>query len=117
MKAALIATMLFAALPLSAWSQSKPLAQPSAVPAELSQAAISKGMAGIKPRIDACAAKSQAQGTVSVSVKVTGSGAVDDVKVKSSPDPALAVCVAAAVQKATFAQTFKGGTFPYSFRF
>ena len=117
MKTALIAATLCAALPLSSWSQSKPLAQPRAVPAELSQADISRGVAGIKSRIDACAAKSQAQGTVTVSVKVTGSGAVDEVKVKSSPDPALAVCVAAAVQKAAFSPTMKGGTFPYSFRF
>ena len=118
MKAALIVAMLSAALPLSSWSQSnKPLAQPSALPAELSQADISRGMGSIKSRIDACAAKSQYQGTVTVAVKVMGSGAVDDVKVKSSPDPALAVCVAAAVQKAAFARTLKGGTFSHSFRF
>ena len=59
----------------------------------------------------------QAQGTVTVSVKVTGSGAVDEVKVKARRTPGLAVCVAAAVQKATFARTLKGGTFPHSFRF
>ena len=112
-----IAAALLAAIPLSSWSQSKPLAQPPAMPAELSQADISRGMAGIKSRIDACAAKSQHQGTVTVSVKVMGSGAVDEVKVKSSPAPALAVCVAAAVQKAAFARTVKGGTFSHSFRF
>ena len=116
MKAALIAATLCAAFPLASWSQ-KPLPQPAAVPAELSQADISRGMGSIKSRIDACAAKSQAQGTVTVSVKAMGSGAVDEVKVKSSPDPALAVCVAAAVQKATFARTQKGGAFSYSFRF
>ena len=117
MKAALIAATLCAALPLSSWSQLKPLAPPPNLPAELSQAEISKGVARIKSRIDACAAKSQAQGTVTVSVKVTGSGAVDEVKVKQTPDAALAVCVAAAMQKATFARTQKGGTFSYPFRF
>ena len=119
MKAALIVATLCAALPLGAWSQSKPkpLTLPPERPAELSQAEISKGMARIKSRIDACAAKTQHQGTVTVSVKVTGSGVVDEVKAKSSPDPGLAVCVVAAVQKATFAPTQKGGAFSHSFRF
>lgn len=119
MKSALIAAALCAALPLSSWSQSKqkPLPPPPEMPAELSQAEISKGMARIKPRIDTCAAKSQAQGTVTVAVKVAGSGAVEDVKVKSTPDAALAVCVVAAVQKAAFARSVKGGTFSYPFRF
>ena len=87
------------------------------MPAELSQGEISKGMARIKPKIDACAAKSQHQGTVTVSVKVMGSGAVDEVKVKSSPDGALGACVARAVQTAAFARSQKGGTVSYSFRF
>jgi len=74
-------------------------------------------MARIKSKIDACAAKSQAQGTVTVSVKVLGSGAVDDVKVKSTPDGSLGACVARAVQTAAFARTQKGGTFSHPFRF
>jgi len=117
MKAALIVATLCAALPLSAWSQLKPLAPPPALPAELSQAEISKGMARIKSKIDVCAARSQAQGTVTVAVKVTGSGVVDEVKVKQTPDSALAACVVGAVQKAAFARTQKGGTFSYPFRF
>ena len=117
MRAALIALTLCGALPMALWSQSKPLAPPPELPTELSQAEVAKGMARIKSRIDACAAKSQHQGTVTVSVKVMGSGAVDEVKVKSSPAPGLAVCVVAAVQKATFARTLKGGTVSYSFRF
>ena len=120
MKAALIAAILCAALPTSAWSQSKPskpMAPPPELPAELSKGEQSKGMARIQSKISDCAAKSQHQGTVEVSVKVTGSGGVDDVKVKSSPSPGLAVCVAAAVQKAQFSRTQKGGTFSYSFRF
>jgi len=119
MKAALIAAALFAAFPLSSWSQSKPkpLQLPPELPAELSQAAISKGMAGIKSKIDACAAKTQYQGTVALSVKVMSSGTVEDVKVKQSPDASLAICVSNAVQKAAFAPSQKGGTFPYSFRF
>lgn len=116
MKAALVFSLACAALPVSSWAQSK-LAQPAEIPAELSQAAISKGVAGIKSRIDACAAKSQAQGTVTVAVKVAGSGGVDSVKVKETPDGSLGACVVAAVQKATFARTMKGGTFSHSFRF
>jgi TonB family protein len=119
MKPTLIALTLCAALSLPAWSQSKPkpLPPPVDLPAELSQAAINQGMARIKPKIDACAAKSQHQGTVTVSVKVMGSGGVDDVKVKSSPDGSLGACVARAVQTAAFARTQKGGTFSYPFRF
>ena len=114
-----IAVALLVALPLSAWSQSKlkPLPPPVELPAELSHAAISQGMARIKPKIDACAAKSQHQGTVTVSVKVFSSGGVDDVKVKSSPDGSLGACVARAVQTAAFARTQRGGTFSYPFRF
>ena len=119
MKAALIAATLCAALPLLSWSQPKPkpLAPPPALPAELSQAEISKGVAGIKSRIDACAARSQAQGTVTVSVKVMGSGEVDEVKVKQTPDGSLGACVVNAMKKATFARSLKGASFPYSFKF
>jgi|SRR6187402_3205419 len=119
MKAALIAATLCAALPLASWSQSKPkpLAPPPELPAELSQAEISKGMARSKSKIDACAARSQAQGTVTVSVKVMGSGAVDEVKVKSTPDGSLGACVVRAVQGAAFGRTQKGGTFTHPFRF
>jgi len=54
---------------------------------------------------------------VTVAVKVTGSGAVDEVKVKQTPDSALAACVVGAVQKAAFARSQKGGTYSYSFKF
>ena len=119
MKAALIVATLCAALPLSSWAQSKPkpLPPPVELPAELSQAEISKGMARIKSKIDACAARTQHQGTVTVSVKVMGSGAVDEAKVKSTPDGSLGACVVAAVKTAAFARTQKGGTISYSFRF
>ena len=117
MRTALILAMLCAALPLSAWSQSKPMAPPPNLPAELSQAEISKGVAGIKSGIDACAARSQAQGTVTVAVKVAGSGGVEEVKVKETPDGSLGACVVNAMKKATFGRTLKGGTFSHSFRF
>ena len=70
----------------------------------------------MRARVDACAAKSSAKGTVKVSVKVSGAG-VPTVTVKESPDGALGGCVAAAVQKATFAKTQNGATFSYPFKF
>ena len=119
MKAALIVTTLLAVLPLSSWSQSKPkpLPAPVELPKELSQAEISKGMARIKSKIDACAAKSQAEGTVTVYVKVAGSGAVDEVRVRQTPDGSLGACVSRAVQATAFARSQKGGTFTYPFKF
>ena len=117
MKAVLMVASLCAALPLASWSQSKPLPQPPNLPAQLSQAEIDKGMAGIMSRISACAAKSQAQGYVRVAVKVTGSGAVDEVKTKATPDAALAACVVKAVEKAAFTRSMNGATFNYSFKF
>jgi TonB family protein len=119
MKTALIVATLCAALPLSSWSQStpKPLQLPPEMAAELSQGEINKGMGRLKPKIDECGKKSQYQGVVTVGVKVSSSGTVDDVKVKSSPDPYLSVCVVAAVQKAAFTPTQKGGSFSHSFKF
>lgn len=118
MKPALIAATLLAVLPLSSRAVTfKDLPPPVQIPAELSKGEISKGMARIQPRIDACAAKTQYQGTVTVFVKVGGSGGVDDVKVRTSPEPGLGVCVANAVQKAAFGRSQKGGSFTHSFKF
>ena len=118
MRPVLIAALLLAALPLPSWSVTfKDLPPPANIPAELSKGEISKGMARIQPGINNCAAKTQHQGTVTVWLKVNGSGGVDDVKVRTSPDPGLGVCVANAVQKAAFSRSQKGGSFTHSFRF
>ena len=83
----------------------------------LSKSDISTGIGKVRSKVDACAAKSSAKGTVKVSVKVTGAGTVGSVTVKESPDGALGSCVAAAVQKATFTKTKEGATFSYPFKF
>jgi TonB family protein len=83
----------------------------------LTKADISAGVAKIQSKASACGAKSSAKGKVKVSVKVAANGTVASVSVKESPDPALGSCVAAAMQKATFAKTKNGGSFSYPFRF
>ena len=89
----------------------------TSLPEQLSKSDISAGIGKIRSRVDACASKSSAKGTVKVSVKVSGAGTVTSVTVKESPDGALGSCVAAAVQKATFAKTQEGATFAYPFKF
>ena len=83
----------------------------------LTKSDISAGVGKISAKASACGAKSSAKGKVTVSVKVSGGGTVTSVTVKESPDPALGSCVAAAMQKATFAKTKNGGSFSYPFRF
>ncbi len=87
------------------------------LPEDLQKADISAGIAKVRGRVEGCAAKSNAKGTVKVSVKVAGGGSVSSVTVKESPDPALGSCVAAAIQKATFNKTQNGGSFSYPFTF
>ncbi len=89
----------------------------TSLPEQLGKSDISDGIAKVRSKVDACASKSPAKGTVKVSVKVAGSGTVSSVTVKESPDGALGSCVAAAVQKATFAKTQTGATFSYPFKF
>jgi outer membrane biosynthesis protein TonB len=48
---------------------------------------------------------------------VSGGGSVSNVSVETTPDSALGACVAAAVQKASFAKTQNGGSFSYPFVF
>jgi len=84
---------------------------------DLTKSDISAGIAKVRAKVEGCAAKSSAKGTVKVSVKVAGGGNVASVTVKESPDSALGSCVASAVQKATFAKTQNGGSFSYPFSF
>lgn len=76
-------------------------------------------IAGVLKQIDTsgCGKQSPAHGDVKLSIKVSPSGAVAGVTVKSSPDPVLDACVTAAVQKATFGVTQHGGSFAYIWRF
>ncbi len=96
---------------------SKPPAPNPNLPEDLTKSDISAGVGKVRGRVDGCAAKSSAKGTVKVSVKVSPGGSVSSVTVKETPDPGLGSCVAAAMQKATFAKTQTGGTFSYPFKF
>jgi TonB family protein len=89
----------------------------SNLPEDLQKADISAGIAKVRSRVEGCAAKSNAKGTVKVSVKVAGNGSVSSVTVKQSPDSTLASCVQSAVTKATFTKTQHGGSFSYPFTF
>ena len=83
----------------------------------LDRTMISDGVSKVKARAMACGDKSPAKGQVKVSVKVGPSGSVESVTVKNTPDAALGNCVAAAMQKASFAKTTNGGSFGYPFVF
>jgi TonB family protein len=85
------------------------------LPDSLDRAAIASGLGRIDAR--GCGQQSAAHGDVKVSVKVSPAGAVADVTVKSSPDPALDACVTAAVRKGAFPATQRGGSFAYVWRF
>ena len=89
------------------------------LPDSLDRGMISSGIAAVKARVSACGDKSSAKGKVKVHVKVGGDGRVASggVSVESSPDASLGACVAAAVQKASFAKTQSGGSFSYPFVF
>jgi TonB family protein len=83
----------------------------------LEKSQIRAGISGVKAAIVACGEKSSAKGTVTVSVTVSPDGAVTGVSVASSPDGQLGACVAAAVRRASFAKTARGGSFNYPFVF
>jgi predicted Zn finger-like uncharacterized protein len=92
---------------------------PAASGAELPDHPDRAAIAGGLGRVDTsgCGKQSSAHGDVSVSVKVSPAGAVTGVTVRSSPDPALAACVTAAVSKGAFPATQRGGSFGYAWRF
>jgi TonB family protein len=85
----------------------------SSLPEKLSRSDITSGIGKVRSGVDAC--KSKGSGEVKVTVKVSGSGSVDNVSVKSAPNPALGSCVAGAVKRASFAKTQQGATFTYPF--
>jgi TonB family protein len=87
------------------------------LPDGLDRSMISAGIANVKARVETCGSKSPAKGKVKVKVSVSGDGRVTNVSVETTPDPALGACVAAAVQKASFAKTQSGGSFSYPFVF
>lgn len=91
---------------------------PSVGPSEvLGRQAITAGIESVRSRIDACADRSPAKGKIRLRVRVAPSGRVTDVTVEVAPDAALGRCVAAAVKRARFERTQRGGSFSYPFMF
>jgi hypothetical protein len=86
-------------------------------PEMLDRAAISAGIAGVRDRIAACGVTNPVKGNVKVRVTVSSRGTVVRVVVDTTPDAALAQCVANQMQKAKFAATKLGGSFSYPFVF
>ncbi len=95
----------------------EPSEDPYEVPRWLDRAVISKGIAKVKPFVQACGERSAVKGKVKVMVKVNASGHVASVTVVTTPDAALGTCVAAAIQRAWFEKTENGGSFTYPFVF
>ncbi|MEO6775173.1 MAG: GYF domain-containing protein [Kofleriaceae bacterium] len=87
------------------------------LPDSLDRGMISSAIANVKARVSGCGDRSSAKGKVKVHVKVGGDGRVSGVAIESSPDASLGACVAAAVQRASFAKTQHGGSFSYPFVF
>jgi TonB family protein len=97
-------------------SHAAPASAPGpALPDSLDRPAIAAGLS----RIDTskCHDQSPVHGDVTVSIKVSATGAVTAVTVRTSPDPALSACVTTAARKGAFAPTQRGGSFAYVWRF
>jgi TonB family protein len=89
----------------------------SRLPDSLDRQRISTGIAAVRARVLACGRLPAAKGHVKVRVRVLPAGRVESVIVENTPEPALGACVAAAVQRATFEPTHRGGSFSYPFVF
>jgi TonB family protein len=87
------------------------------IPEELDRAMVRAGVEKIKPAVVACGEKTGVKGTVKLSVSVTSEGNVKSADVAEAPDEALGSCVAAAMRKARFGKSVKGGSFTYPFVF
>jgi TonB family protein len=87
------------------------------LPESLDKDMMTAGVSKVQGKAQSCGGQSSAKGVVKVSIKVGADGRVTGVTVKQTPDPALGSCVAAAVQRATFAKTQNGGSFTYPVSF
>lgn len=63
----------------------------------LDLATIPVGIRTVKPEVLACGTRSTAKGKVQIRLKVSPDGRVASATVKSTPDPVLGACVAAAM--------------------
>jgi hypothetical protein len=90
---------------------------PSALPEFLGRNAVATGIAAVRPEITACGRRAAATVTVKVRVHVSPAGRVARALVDGTVDPLLGECVIAAISKATFERTQRGGSFSYPFAF
>src|SRR5436853_4240501 len=119
MKAQLPA-ILFASCVVVAVQAASPPGRASGVPETLSQEQIDAGMAKVRPRADACAAKGgQYKGRMVIAVKVGPSGEVQSASVAQSAPTNAAVgsCIAGATRSTSFAASKNGTSFQYPFQF
>jgi hypothetical protein len=94
----------------------KPRAK-SALPYELDKPMVTAGISKVKASVIRCGEQASAKGIVKIDLVVGGDGRVQSASVSDAPDAALGECVAAAVRRAAFAKTEKGGSFTYPFAF
>lgn len=101
------------------------LALPAAaadVPAILTKAQFDAGTAKVDAWARKCLTKHAPKsgtkgGTVVVSMKVAPDGTVAEARTVSGPSINVNECVAAVAEKATFAQTKRGGAFPWIWKY
>ena len=84
---------------------------------QLDAAMIVDGVDAVRTQVMSCSDQSPETGEVNVAVRVSASGCVVDVAIDHAPDRTLGICVATAIERATFAKTVRGGSFHYPFIF
>jgi len=95
-----------------------PACDPSAAPDTLTRETITAGVKPVRADAKVCGARVPAiTGVVKVHAQVSPDGSVTDAVAFQSPDRDLGECVAAAMRKATFACSQRGGSFSYPFVF
>ena len=100
--------------PSTTSSTSKPS---SNLPEKLTRSDISKGISGVRSRVNSCGSRYSAKGKVTVRVKVAPSGRVSSVSTSGAASGQVGSCVASAVKRARFPKTQRGGSFKYPFIF
>jgi TonB family protein len=86
-------------------------------PETLTKEHIQRAVKALTLKIRACGETTSAKGMVRLTVEVKPDGSVASVTVKETPEPALGACVAAAMRRARFESTQRGGAFNYPFVF
>lgn len=110
--AALITTALGTSTPASADRLPDDTGRPPEVEA-LDRAAITTGMASVKPKITACGDAQKATGKVKVSVVVAPDGRVTKATTDRPASDRLGMCLITAMKSVVFKTTQAGGSFTY----